>query len=178
MLRFNHRTKKYAEWTILIFSILIVGFFLFPYIPIENNYSLKTVLSGSMEPAIKTGAVVLVKPTDTYREGDIIGYMRPQDEKPTSHRIYEKKIENGEIIFITKGDANENIDTAPVKKDWVIGKIYFSIPYLGYLAKYSQTRQGFFILILIPAGIIIFDQLKNIAKEIKKIKKKKSELDI
>ena len=59
-------------------------------LPIPGNYQFLVVRSGSMEPAIKQGAVVVVKPSNAYQIGDIItfrGTFRTPKGKiiPVSH---------------------------------------------------------------------------------------------
>ena len=70
------------------------------------------VKSGSMEPAIKTGALVAVRPAAGYEAGDIITFRTSDNKKidSTTHRVVEKQAEDGEISYITKGDANKAPD--------------------------------------------------------------------
>ncbi len=127
------------------------------------------VSSGSMEPAIKTGAVALVISSDVYEEGDIITFGSYSKEKPpTTHRIVEIREDSGEISYITKGDTNDGVDMRPVSAKDVLGKVIFSIPYLGYLLYFIKTPLGFALVLGIPAGIIIYDEIKKIIKEVKK----------
>ncbi len=127
------------------------------------------VSSGSMEPKIKTGAVVLVVASDTYEVGDVITFG-PYDKKkqPTTHRITEIKEEAGITYYSTKGDANEDPDMRLAKERDVIGKVLLSIPFLGYLLYFVRMPWGFAIVLGIPAGIIIYDEIKKIIKEVKK----------
>lgn len=81
-----------------------------------NSY---IILSGSMEPVIRTGSMVLVDTqTENIQSGDIIMY-RLQKENVV-HRVVEIQ-EDGKII--TKGDNNENADFAPVTQAQVCGKV-------------------------------------------------------
>ena len=61
------KVKKISYWLIFGFLFTVLIFVLIPLLPIENNYSLKMVLSGSMSPAIKTGSIVAVKPALSYK---------------------------------------------------------------------------------------------------------------
>lgn len=146
--------------------------------PIKGMYQIKVVQSGSMEPAIKTGSVVVIKPSAIYEIGEVITFESPfKDQRgrniPVTHRITEIKIEEGLPMYITKGDANEDSDSRLIRHQEVIGKLAFNIPYLGYVIEASRTPYGFFALVIIPAGIVIIEQLANILREIKKQRKRK-----
>lgn len=161
----------------IIFIALIVAVSAFP---IQGNIQIKVVQSGSMEPNIKTGSVVIIKPSANYKIGDVItfdgNFKDSKGQKvPVSHRIVEMKVERGNPIYVTKGDANEEQDAKEILQSQIIGKVYLTIPYLGYVVETARQPYGFLALILIPAVIIIWDQGKKIWGEVKKIKNKNPE---
>ena len=131
------------------------------------------VQSGSMAPAIKMGSVVVAKPAENYQIGDVITfgpYTRTQ--APTTHRIYDIKVTDGNPVYITKGDANNAPDQREITKRDIVGKVLFSIPYLGYAVDFAKRPLGFSLIIIVPAALIIIDEIKNIYGEIKKKKPK------
>lgn len=166
---------------VLCLAILLAGLRLF-------GYDIYTVLSGSMEPDIKTGSLVYVKdvPTALLEEGDTITFMKTKDTVVT-HRI--KTIEENKNItwFHTYGinnydrdengdpilDENNNIvyeyDATPVHEDNVIGKAEFSVPYVGYLANFISKAPGIYVavafcvllLLLVFLPDILFPASKN-----------------
>lgn len=99
------------------------------------------VLSGSMEPAIKTGALVFVDTKVTCEDmsvGDVAAFDIG-DGTVVTHRIVSIDPENRTIQ--TKGDANANEDLAPVPFDSVFGESVGSIPMLGEaLLAFSEYR--------------------------------------
>jgi len=145
----------------LIALLLVVSL-----IPVPGNYEVMVVRSGSMRPAIKTGGIVVVRPTSNYEVGDVITFSGERG-RPITHRIYDKKTKEGELYYITKGDANENPDQGGITKDKIIGKVLFDLPYLGYAVNFAKQPLGFALIILIPAIIIIADEVKKIYKELK-----------
>lgn len=152
---------------------LIVAALIFSKFDLAGNYKILIVQSGSMEPAIRTGGVVIIKPASEYAVGDIITFGPATKTKtPTTHRIMEVKDDNGQISYITKGDANEESDLQTVAKGQVIGKVIFSIPFFGYVIDFAKKPLGFILIIGIPAIIIISDEIKNIFSELKRGKKK------
>ena len=143
-------------------------------LPIPGNYQIKVVLSGSMEPAIHTGSIVIIKPADTYKVDDIITFGKDtKKDVPTTHRIMEMSVVSGEILYKTKGDANNGIDSQEVKESEVVGKVLFSVPYAGYLIDLAKKPIGFILLITIPAACVVIGEIKKIWIEAKKMKMKK-----
>ena len=154
----------FVAFLTVIALLLIVSVF-----PIPGNYKVMTVLSGSMEPAIKMGSVVVIKPQEEYKVGDVITFGSYSKTKPPiTHRIYQIKEVNGKKVYITKGDANNAPDQKEVAKRDVVGKVLFSVPYLGYAVDFAKKPVGFMLIVIIPAIIIIYDEVKNIWQEIKK----------
>lgn len=170
----------YLFFGALIFVALVVVASAFP---IKGNIQIKVVESGSMEPAIKTGSVALIKPASSYKIGDIITFEgnfknAKGQNVPTTHRIVEMKVERGDPIYITKGDANEEQDTKEALHSQVIGRVYLTIPYLGFAIETARKPYGFAALIILPALLIIGEQIQKIWKEIKEIRgRKKREIN-
>ncbi|MBT3356081.1 signal peptidase I [bacterium] len=155
---------------LFILAIAIIAVFLvLSAIPIKGGYKSFIVLSGSMEPKIRTGSIVATKPAENYQVGDVITFGESSKMKtPTTHRI--TAIEKNDDIekYITKGDANNAKDHKQVSKNEVIGKVLFSVPFLGYAVNAAQKPIGFVLIIIVPAVIIIYDEILTIKKEILK----------
>ena len=137
-----------AVFTVVLLAVLLVGTKLIGLTPY-------TVLSGSMEPAYHVGSVVYVAKADAneLRENDCITYYMSNGSVVT-HRIIEvKKAENGEISFRTKGDANKLPDGYQPASA-IIGKVVFSIPYLGYLSDFVQKPLG--LIAIVGSCIAVF----------------------
>jgi signal peptidase len=131
------------------------------------------VTSGSMEPTIKTGSVIIAYPSETYLAGEIVTFAPHGDFKNLlTHRIEYKTYPEGlnkNPIYLTSGDANKNFDQEPVKNADIRGKVVLTIPYLGYFADFAKKPQGYILLVVIPATIIIYEEIKNLAGELKKL---------
>lgn len=152
----------------VIALLLVVSAF-----PITGNIKFLTVLSGSMEPVIKTGSVVVVKPVNDYKVGDIITFGPYSKTKaPTTHRIQDIKVQGGEPVYITKGDANNASDTRTVTKRDIVGKVVLDVPYIGYAVAAAKKPIGFALIIIVPAAIIVYDEIRKVWAEIKKLRKK------
>lgn len=124
----------------------------------------RSVLTGSMEPAIPTGSIVFIYPDETYQVGDIITFKRLESnlEVPITHRVVEVQESEDGVSYRTKGDANDGIDGKAVAKAEVYGKVIAHVPILGKLLDLSKTPWGFAMLIVVPAVLVIVDEVLKI----------------
>ena len=145
------------------------------FFSIKNTPRFFEVLSGSMEPAIHTGSVVVVIQESQYKIGDVVTFGKiSKTEISTTHRIIANHAVEGIIFFSTKGDANNSPDIHEITKRDIQGKVLFSIPYIGYILDFARKPIGLLIIILIPSIFIIYDEIRKIVFEVKKIKRKKT----
>jgi len=167
----KEKIVKIINWILLSIFLMIGILVIFSLFPIPGNIKFFVVYSGSMKPAIKTGSIILVKPSPDYKINDIITFGSLSGESPPkTHRVVDIKFDSSETLFRTKGDANDGPDRGFVKKDEVIGKVFLSIPYLGYLVAGARTKFGLLAIVLIPALVIIFSQVPVLIREIKRIR--------
>ena len=123
-----------------------------------------------MEPAIKTGSIVIVLPFSTYKNGDIITFGKEgKNSNLITHRVMTKYYPDGiekSPAYFTSGDANEDFDNGSIAHEEIVGKAIVAIPYLGYVANQAKQPYGFLLLVIVPATIIIYEELKNVLKEL------------
>lgn len=154
----------------VILNIVIVAFLAVAVLVILSRFSVGglhtyTVLSGSMEPAIHTGSFIFVRPAATYEVDDTVTRTTKDREVSVTHRIVEKAEKDGVTVYRTKGDANDVADAEDVPESAIVGKVMLSIPYLGFAVDYAKKPAGFIILIVIPAVIIIYEELGKLKRE-------------
>lgn len=137
-------------------------------LPSVGKYRVFVVQSGSMEPAIKTGSLIFVQPKVTYRVGDIVTRKTGQPGVTITHRIVSRETQGGKPVFTTQGDGNTLADGEAVPQSAIIGKELWALPYLGYGVNFAKTPAGFFFIIFLPALLIIFDEILNIRRVIRK----------
>lgn len=123
------------------------------------------VESGSMEPAIPVGSLIISQSQPVYSGGDIITFKGGRDNV-TTHRVAVKTQQSGETVFYTKGDANEEMDQTTITESQIVGKTIFVLPYLGYAVDFTKQPKGFILLVIIPATIVIYEELRNLGKEL------------
>jgi signal peptidase I len=157
----------FMTFVVVVGLMLVVSSF-----SVTGNYKLFVVRSGSMEPNIPVGSVVFIKPESTYDVGSVITFGRnTRDEIPTTHRIVEKYTETTPPKYLTKGDANDAPDPRQIDHREILGKVFLSVPYIGYAVVVAKEPIGFTILIIVPALIIIFDEIKKIIQEVRKMRR-------
>ncbi len=158
-----------------IIIVLTLGGFLFLLSNHIGGFRAFTVMSASMEPRIATGAIVITQsifPKD-LAIGDVIIFLRPGNANEfITHRVNKKIQTEGLTTFKTKGDNNQTSDRWIVAGGSVIGKVIMTIPYLGYVLSFSQTKIGIALFILIPAFFILLDELNTLLKLFTNRKKK------
>ena len=156
--------KKIVENIGLALVILLMVAAVLTYLAPHLGWRVDAVLSGSMEPELKTGAVVVTQPVDpeAIAIGDVITF-RPTTvgENMISHRVVGIG-RSSPLYFETKGDANENPDPFIVPAQKLAGRICFHIPFLGYVTQFVKTPLGFSLALVIPGLLIVVLCMRNI----------------
>lgn len=149
---------------VLVSLTIVLGVFLtLLHFELVSGYEIRIVQSGSMAPAITTGGVVVVQERERYEVGDVITFGDSSlSSLPTTHRVVSDIIQNGEMAYVTKGDANESEDVEAVRRSEVHGAVLFSIPYLGYLLDFTRQPLGFVLLIGVPSAMIAIEEISTI----------------
>ncbi len=128
-------------------------------------YKSYVVQSGSMEPSIRVGDVIIIHAQQRYEKTDVITFKDAQKHTVT-HRILEKK-EITPPLYLTKGDANQAVDTEEIAHQSIIGKVILVIPKIGYLIQFVRTPWGLILTIIVPAVLLLSDEIKSLYKSIK-----------
>lgn len=133
------------------------------YVPIVSAY---VIVSPSMVPTINVyDAVVSFRPNiNAIKKGDIITFNSTDARysgRTVTHRIIGVDKVDGAVAFRTKGDNNTTPDDTHVLIGNIYGKVFFVIPWLGYLQILLTNPLGWMLLVVFPCvGIILHDILK------------------
>jgi signal peptidase len=126
-------------------------------IPHLLGYDQYVVVSGSMEPAIPVGSLVMAKDVEPaeLKTGDVIVfYDEMHTDIPVTHRVVENRVDEREVV--TKGDANASNDLSPIIYENIDGKVAFHIPRVGMVVGLFGTVLGkFSALMIIVAGYLL-----------------------
>ena len=155
----------------------------FAIVPRVLGWQGAIVLSGSMEPALMTGGLAYIDPIGPdnelgdIRAGDIITFSTINDPaNRVSHRVVEVLEDEGGTRFVTKGDANESVDTDEVTADRVVGTVPFDMPYVGYLTQKLRQREVFYVAVGLPAALIVVREAGVVWHELRRRRPTSTEL--
>jgi signal peptidase len=150
---------------VALISVLLVAIMLL-VAPRLMGAQLLVIQSQSMEPQIQMGSIVISQPVDDptqLRPGEAITFVNtgPFGEiSYITHRIIERVGEGAEVRYRTQGDASEEPDQGSIAPGDVVGEVWFSVPYAGFLAGAIRTPLGYALLVGLPALVIILGELK------------------
>jgi signal peptidase len=127
------------------------------------------VLSGSMEPEIQAGDVVVVKevPTEDIEVGDVITYdsngeLGGERTDRVTHRVIDVRQTDSGTAFKTQGDANEDPDPGLVQPSQVIGVMWFHVPAVGKAILFAQQPWVQGLLIVVPGVLLMASGVKTL----------------
>ena len=154
--------KKIAEYLLTGLVILLLLTAVLTFFAPRFGWQVDTVLSGSMEPAIPTGSILVSRPVtpDEINIGDIITFSGSGRDRFITHRVTAIGQSNG-IVFTTKGDANNAVDPLTVPAEHVVGKVLGFIPFLGFILSFVKTPIGMILTLVIPGLLIIGLELRE-----------------
>lgn len=148
--------KKIMIILVMIILLLILSFNIFNFISIKflgndlptiNGYAVLEVVSGSMEPEISIGDLVIIDTKiNNYKEKDIVTFKDINGSYVT-HRI----IEINDDVVVTKGDFNNTIDDS-INTNQIVGRYVYKIDSLGALMK--SFRSPLTLIMILIIGII------------------------
>ena len=127
------------------------------------GYQVLRVLTSSMEPAIAENTCIIIKeyPVEQLKVGDIITFTSDDPQIQgyyNTHRIHEIVEENGETLYITKGDAGSAIDAYPVHQDQVAGIFVRELPGGRTIGKFFvalSDNRIYFLVVMLPLTLCL-----------------------
>ncbi len=169
---------------------LVMGTVAFVMAAAQFGWEFDAVLSGSMEPDIGVGGLVVVKPVDgrDVAVGDVISFKLPGIDTPICHRVVDRQETSDGPLFQTMGDANEDPDANLVRPEDVNGREVLYLPYVGNLARLSEfgrTRVNILgfslpvaVLVITAMGLVFIgltfkDALEDIFRPYKRMRRER-----
>lgn len=142
-----------------VVTIISVVFVLFNFLTGAKGYA---VTSESMEKTLSRGDIVFSRAVtfDEIEVGDVVTVGSAELNEYFTHRIVDIDRENKTIT--TKGDNNPEKDPMETSADRIVGKMWYKVPLLGYLAiafgSMSQTK-GLIILAIVAVALIAVNMI-------------------
>ncbi len=163
--------KNIICWTLIAVLVFTLVVFFMSRIngstPSVFGYSIFRVSSGSMEPELKVGDIILDKTVDNPEDlkvGDVITFKSSDyGDLLVTHKVIKAPYEeNGKLMLQTKGIANE-VEDKPISIDNVKGIMICKVDYLDTVYNVFLSPWGLLILIALIV-IIFFDEIITIVK--------------
>jgi signal peptidase I len=156
--------------TVLRFGIFgcagfIAGIVLALLVPLAFDARPLTVLSGSMEPALRTGDVTVVQriaPLDA-RPGDVVTFLDPEHEgRLITHRVRRMHVRGEQVGFVTRGDANNVSERWQVSAGGEISRVVYRIPELGHVLLFARTNRLLPLLFALALAALLVLEIAGI----------------
>lgn len=149
----------------LIFLVIVLGFIVTFWfglrIGLKTEYPLLAVASGSMIPTLNVGDLIVVQGgieiddlVAEYNTGDVIVFHKPANpDELIVHRAVERESDG----IVTKGDHNSGPDPWRVNDGNLVGKVVWTMPYLGHIPLFVHTPTGILIVVLLIVILILLE---------------------
>jgi signal peptidase I len=131
--------------------ITLLGMALWAAAPAVIGWHPTTVMTGSMEPRLAPGDVVVSRPVAPadLKLGQVVLYDDPdQPGELRMHRIHT--MESGGML-VTKGDANPQPDSTPINRSAVHGVAFIRVPYIGLPIVWLRDGEWHALVLLVLA---------------------------
>lgn len=159
--------KEGSLWTYLRVSLSIAVFIgllalaaAVIVVPMMTGSTALTVLTSSMEPKYPPGTLVVIEPVDAseIRIGDVVTYqLRSGDPTVVTHRVIQvSKSAGGEYSFIVQGDNNSQPDPDPIREVQIQGRLWYSVPLIGWVNTWINGEGRAFIVPLLAGGLLAY----------------------
>lgn len=142
---------------IAIAVLSLAGLFLLPGMAGYERY---VITGASMSGTFERGSLAFADtvPVAELAVGDIITYLPPPDSGITelvTHRIVEIDASGEELVFRTRGDANESDDPWQfVLEEPTQARVEATVPGVGWVFLALADREMRMLIIGVPAGIV------------------------
>lgn len=157
----QQKQQRFASMTTFIGYALSAILLSFSALSVTGFVKARVVLTGSMAPAINSGDIVILIPTQ-HREpkiNDVVAYTGKRFDGSSvgtfTHRILSGDGTNG---FLVKGDANLDPDVQRPKLADISGVVVFTLPFIGQFL----TPKALLILVPLIFGLwLVFDAFRK-----------------
>ena len=173
--------SKLASYLVTALLITSICLCLFVFVQVVNRgyvsifgYSFFRVYTGSMEPSIPVGSLILTKETDIedIEINDIVSFYSKEkymQGKIITHKIIRVTGEGADAVVVTQGVANPEPDPAIHASD-VMAVMQYKTHVIDKVYGVISTTPGFICLVLVPMMAMIVFEIVDLAKEIHKAK--------
>lgn len=156
LVRWCRKTSGVA--TTIALAVAAIMLFGLGFVPRTGAYRTLTVLSGSMEPLIPVGSMIVVVPVvpEEIGVGDVVTYNAPiQDGRVVTHRVVQIQQPGRRPVIVTKGDANAAPDPwrAQVSGD-VVWRLRAVVPEAGKAITFMRSKGAHTATVFVLPGLL------------------------
>jgi signal peptidase I len=163
MTTWTHATPARTASRVLGAGVLAVAVALLVIVvvvPLATGGKAYTVLTGSMEPSLPPGSLVMVRPVKAsdVGVGSVITYqLESKQPEVVTHRVVTMGVrEDGSPVFRTQGDANPDPDPKWVRPVQVRGAVWYAVPYIGRLNNLMTPTVRDLLVRAIALGLLLY----------------------
>jgi signal peptidase I len=151
-------------------------------VPIATGSQTYSVLTSSMAPTYPPGTFLVVKPTefDQLQTGDVVTFQMESGRPDViTHRIIGFTADQtGDRLLLTQGDNNDIADANPVREIQVRGKLFYAVPYVGFLANALGQTDRSWIITVLAIALIGFGLVTMVASTVRARRAKRREAEV
>ncbi|MFB2582307.1 signal peptidase I [Herbiconiux sp. P15] len=149
---------RVGSWVLLLAAVgVLLAVVVVPRVMGATPY---TVLTGSMQPSLPPGELVVVSPADpdSIRVGQVATYQLASGRPAVAtHRVVGVSVSgSGERSFIFRGDANSADDPEPVRAEQLRGVLRYHLPILGHVNVWLTGEQRAIGIGVIAAALLAY----------------------
>ena len=150
----------------------------------SQGWLVQTVATGSMEPTVPTGSVIVSRPVDPLdiRVGDVIVFRSPTGATVSggadgvfqateamliTHRVVDVRGGADGPTFRTQGDANEQEDPWDVSADMVRARYVTHVPAVGAFLAEPQLRRWLFMGVAAVGCVVLVAESRSLVRELR-----------
>lgn len=150
---------------VLLVLAVTAGLALVALLPHLDAHAM-VVTSGSMEPTIPVGGLVIVDEVDgaDIEVDDVITFEGYTGESLTTHRVMDRRVVDDRLHFRTKGDANDTADVDLAPAEGVVGRVHTVVPYAGRALSELQRPVVRLALLGVPSLALFTHHVGRVAR--------------
>lgn len=178
-------TVRHVTGVMLVCALLatVLGLAAVFYLVRAHGWLVQTVATGSMEPSVPSGSVIVSRPVDPLEVdvGDVIVFWSPtgatvsggsdgafQTTESTliTHRVVSIHGDGAERTFRTKGDGNEEEDPWRLTGDMVRARYVAHVPAVGAYLADGGLRRSLYLAVAALGCLIIVSESRSFVREL------------